>query len=142
MSNETWREFFKERYRKLYSYIRERGVIAIHHADCHCAAIVKDMAEIGIQAWQGAIPENDIIQMQKELNGDMIIMGGIDAVIDNSDWSEEKVRAETRRACSEYGPGGAFIPCLTYGGPGSLYPGVSDVIRDEIRQYNKAVYHI
>ncbi|MCR1841142.1 uroporphyrinogen decarboxylase family protein [Murimonas intestini] len=136
MQADVWREFFKERYRKLYGYMRERGVIVIHHADCHCAAIVKDMAEIGVQIWQGAIPNNDICKVQKELNGDMIIMGGIDAGIDKPDWTEEEVRRETRRACDTYAPNGAFIPCLTYGGPGSIFPGVDTAIRDEIEKYN------
>lgn len=142
LSHDTWCEFFKERYRKLYGYMREQGVIVIHHADCHCASVIKDMAEIGVQIWQGVIPENDICTLQKELNGSMILMGGIDAAIDKADWTEESVRRETRRACEEYSPGGSFIPCLTYGGPGSMFPGVSDTIRDEIRRYNEEVYHI
>lgn len=142
LSHATWCEFFKERYRKLYGYMREQGVIVIHHADCHCASVIKDMAEIGVQIWQGVIPENDICTLQKELNGSMILMGGIDAAIDKADWTEESVRRETRRACVEYSPGGSFIPCLTYGGPGSMFPGVSDTIRDEIRRYNEEIYHI
>lgn len=139
---DLWRTFFKERYRKIYGYMRERGVIAIHHADCYCAPIVTDMAEIGAQVWQGAVPANDIVRVQKELNGSMVIMGGIDAGIDRADWVESDVRAEVRRACETYGPHGSFIPCLTYGGPGSLFPGVSEIIRDEIKQYNKETYHI
>lgn len=137
MQSDTWREFFKERYRKLYSYVRSRGVILIHHADCHCADIIEDMVDIGVQAWQGAIPENDIVSMQKKLDGRMVIMGGIDAVIDKPDWNEAEVRAEVRRACETYGPHGGYIPCMTYGGPGCLYAGVSDIIRDEIARYNQ-----
>lgn len=140
MSHDTWCEFFKERYRKLYQYMRSQGVIVIHHADCHCASVAKDMAEIGVQIWQGAIPENDIVALQKELNGSMILMGGIDAKIDHKDWTEESVRAETRRACETYAPNGGFIPCLTYGGPGSIFPGVDTTLRDEVEKYNKEVY--
>ncbi len=142
VSYDTWCEFFKERYRKLYSYMRERGVTVIHHADCYCANIVKDMAEIGVQIWQGVIPDNDLCALQKELDGSLILMGGINAEIDRSDWTEESVRREVRRACDTYAPGGSFIPCLTYGGPGSIYPGVIETIRDEIAQYNKEHFHI
>ena len=53
MKPEMWREFFKEPYRRFYGYIRSRGVIAIHHADSYLVPIVDDMAEIGIQVWQG-----------------------------------------------------------------------------------------
>lgn len=48
---------FKEPYRRFYGYIRSRGVIAIHHADSYLVPIVDDMAEIGIQVWQGTLPE-------------------------------------------------------------------------------------
>lgn len=142
MTTDTWREFFKERYRKLYGYMRERGVIVIHHADCHCAAIVEDMAEIGIQAWQGAIPNNDICAVLKKLDGKMLILGGIDAGIDKPGWTEEEVRRETRRACDTYAPLGGYAPCLTYGGPGSIFPGVDTTIRDEVRRYNEEHYKL
>lgn len=56
MRPEMWREFFKEPYRRFYGYIRSRGVITIHHADSYLVPIVDDMAEIGIQVWQGVLP--------------------------------------------------------------------------------------
>ena len=67
----------------------------------------------------------------------MVLMGGIDSRIDHKDWTEEEVRRETRRACSEYGKAGSFIPCLTYGGPTSIFPGVTETIVDEIHRYNQ-----
>lgn len=33
-----------------------------------------------------------------------------------------------------------FIPCLTYGGEGSIFPGVNDCIMDEIRNQNKLYF--
>lgn len=142
MQPDTWREFFKERYRKLYGYMRERGVIVIHHADCYLAPIVEDMAEIGVQVWQGAIPENDIPTLLKRLDGSMTIMGGIDVKIDHEDWTEQEVHDEVYRACKECGLDGYFIPCLTYGGPPSIYPGVKEAISEEVHRYNKEVYGI
>lgn len=142
MQPDTWREFFKDRYMKLYNYISDQGVILIHHADCHLASIVDDMVDLGIDAWQGVIPENDILAVQKQLNGRMALMGGIDSVIDHADWTEEEVRKETRRACEIYGPQGYFIPSHTYGGPPSIYPGVKEMIVDEVRQYNMDTYGI
>ena len=45
------------------------------------------------------------------------------------------IREEVARACREYAPGGSFIPCLTYGGEGSIFPGVNDIswMRSAIR---------
>ncbi len=142
MKREVWIRFFKERYRKLYDYMHELGIIVVHHADCHCAAIAEDMAEIGVDIWQGVIPDNDITDLQKRLKGSMVLMGGINSAIDKKDWSESEVRTETRSVCEAYGPGGAFIPCLTYGGPTSIFPGVTDTVVDEIHRYNRDTYGI
>lgn len=133
MSADVWREFFKPRYQKIYSYLKENGVIVMHHADSKLELIVQDMIDIGIDIWQGVLPQNDIPAIQKITNGKMLLMGGIDAaIIDHKEYDEEVIRAEVRRACDEYVPGGGFIPCLTYGGEGSIFPGVNDVIMDEI----------
>ena len=105
----------------------------MHHSDSFLEPIVEDMIELGIDIWQGALPQNDIVALQKKINGRMIIMGGIDAaIIDHKDIDEEIVRNEVRRACAEYLPGGHFIPCLTYGGKGSIYPQVDEIIMDEL----------
>ena len=117
MSPEVWREFFKEPYRKLYSYLHSQGVIAMHHGDSFMEPIVEDMAEIGV--------------------GDrMLLMGGVDSVIDREDATEEEIRKETRRACDAYGNLKGFWPGITYGGPGTIYPHVEPIVIDEINKYN------
>ncbi len=140
MSPEMWREFFKEPYRKIYGYIRSQGVIAIHHADSYLSPIVEDMVEIGIQCWQGVLPENDIPELQSRLAGRMILMGGIGAGIDTPDSSEDEIREYVSRALNEYCPGGHFIPSITYGLAGTIFPHVDPVIDDEIRKYNARVH--
>ena len=137
MSPEMWREFFKEPYRKFYGYIRSRGVIAIHHADSFLAPIVEDMAEIGVQVWQGVLPENNIPALQKRLNGSMVLMGGIGAAIDRPDSTEEEIRTYVRNALETYCPGGHYIPSITYGGPGTVFPHVDPIINEEITAYNQ-----
>ena len=97
MSPEMWREFFKEPYRRLYGYIRSQNVITIHHADSYLAPIVEDMVEIGIQCWQGVLPENDIPALQERLRGRMILMGGIGAAIDTPDSTEDEIRAYVKK---------------------------------------------
>jgi len=141
MKPEMWREFFKEPYRRFYGYIRERGVIAIHHADSYLVPIVEDMAEIGIQVWQGVLPENDIPALQERLGGRMVLMGGIGAAIDREDTGEEEVRAYVHDALHRYCPGGHFIPSITYGIAGTVYKHVDPWIDDEIRKYNEG-YHL
>ena len=45
-SVETWRELFKEPYRRLYDYLHENGVIVMHHGDSFMEPLVEDMAEM------------------------------------------------------------------------------------------------
>ena len=140
---DVWRDYFKEHYRRIYGYMRDNGVVVMHHSDSYCQPIVKDMAEIGIDIWQGALVTNDIVEIQKELEGDMVIMGGIDSVIDRADQTEEEIRAEVRRCCETYGPGGHFIPCLASGLKASgIYPLTDPIIDDEVARYNKDTYGI
>ena len=141
MKPDMWREFFKEPYRRFYGYIRSRGVITIHHADSYLAPIVEDMAEIGIQVWQGVLPENNIPDLQERLGGRMVLMGGIGAAIDREDAGEEEVRKYVHDALLEYCPGGHFIPSITYGLSGTVYPHVDPWINDEIRKYKEG-YHL
>ena len=139
MSPETWREFFKEPYRKLYTYLHDNDVIVIHHADCFCENIAEDMAEIGVQAWQGVTPMNDIRGLTERLDGRMALMGGISSVIDRADASEEEIRTEVRRCLNAYGDLKHFMPGYTYGGPGMIFPHVEPVIIDEIDQWNSGL---
>ena len=140
MRPEMWRKFFKEPYRRFYGYIRSRGVITVHHADSYLVPIVDDMAEIGIQVWQGVLPENDIPALQRHLNGRMTLMGGFGAAIDRADAQPEEILAYAgdvlRRCC----PGGHFIPSITYGVPGTVFPQVDTCLNQAIDAYNARLH--
>ena len=140
MHPDMWRAFFKEPYRRFYGYIRSRGCIAIHHADSYLVPIVDDMAEIGIQVWQGVLPENDIPALQRHLQGKLVLMGGIGAATDRSDATAEEVCDYTRRTLRSCCPGGHFIPSITYGLPGAVYPHIDRYIDETIDAYNAGVH--
>lgn len=141
MQPDTWREIYKPCYERFYKYLRDNNVIIIHHSDSFCEPIVPDMIDLGIDVWQGVLPQNDIKMLQEKYGGQIVFMGGIDAqLIDVSNWTEDLVRNEVRRACKEYAPAGSFIPCLTYGGEGSIFPGVNDIIMDEVRNLNEKYF--
>ena len=86
------------------------------------------MAEIGIQVWQGVLPENDIPRLQEQLKGRMVLMGGIGAAIDRPDATTEEIRAYVRKVLDTCAPGGHFIPSITYGLSGTVYPHVLSLI--------------
>ena len=140
MHPDMWREFFKEPYRRFYGYIRSRGCIAVHHADSYLAPIVDDMAEIGIQVWQGVLPENDIPALQRHLGGKLVLMGGIGAAIDRADATPEEIRSYTEDTLCACAPGGHFIPSITYGLPGAVYPHIDRYIDETIDAYNARLH--
>ena len=137
MSPDTWREFFKEPYRKLYDYLHANNVLVVHHSDSFCEPIAEDLADIGVDIWQGVLPTNNIQALTEKLDGRMALMGGIDSAIDHKGATEEEIRTEVRRALDAYGKLPHFIPSYTYGGPGTIFPEVQPVIEDEIDRYNK-----
>ena len=144
ISPELWREFIKPQYEKCYKVLTDAGVIIIHHADSFCEPIIEDMVDIGIDIWQGALPENDIVRLQKELDGRMVMMGGCDmSKIDLPESTEEMIRAETRRACEQYTAQGNFIVSFTYGGPGDvIFKHVDPIMSDEIACFNREKFGI
>ncbi len=138
----TWRRLFKEPYRKLYDYLHSQGVIVMHHGDSFMEPLVEDMAEIGVDIWQGVLPSNNIPKICNLVGDRMLLMGGTDAVIDRADATEEEIRKEARRACEEYGDLPGFWPGMTYGGPGVLFPNVDKILQDEIGRFNKEKYGV
>lgn len=138
LSPETWRELIKPHYARFYSYIKSRGVLVQHHADCVCHEIVEDMVELGIDMWQGVIPQNDIPGIVERTQGKLCLMGGFDMpLIDFADTPEEKIRAYVRQVVDTYGGIGNFIPCVTNIIP--IHPHVERIIADELSAYG-AVY--
>ena len=139
---ELWREVIKPAYQKGYGYLKEKGVIIVHHSDSFCEPIVEDMIDLGIDIWQGVLPQNNIVKIQEQIGGRMALQGGIDAaIVDRSDSTEEEIRAEIQRVCREYcRPGNLFIPSITYGGPGFIHPGVDEIVNEEIDKFSAEMF--
>ncbi|MBQ0004302.1 MAG: cobalamin-dependent protein [Clostridiales bacterium] len=137
MPPEIWREFFKEPYKKFYGYALDNGVIPIHHADSYLVPILEDMIDVGIKCWQGTLPENNVPEVLRILDGRMIVMGGIGAAIDTADSTEEEIHDYTISVLRECAGYGHFIPCITYGAPKSVFPHVRPVVDAAIDEYNR-----
>ncbi len=139
LSPDVWREMIKPRHKRIVDCVKSYGALFMHHADCICEPIVEDMAEIGIDIWQGVIPQNNILAIQKTLNGRMALMGGIDAqLIDFPQADEAVIRQEVRRCIDTYCPQGYFLPCIPNLSP--IYPDVAKIYDDEIYTYGRAFF--
>ena len=110
---ELWREIIKPLHTEIVKTAHECGMLFVHHADCICQPIVEDMVEMGIDIWQGVIPQNDIVEIQKITGGKLAMIGGIDGPkIDIANITEEQIRGEVRRAIDTYCPAGRFYPAI------------------------------
>jgi hypothetical protein len=136
LSPETWREFIKPLQKEISQEFHDRGIIYMHHSDCYCQPICTDMVEIGVEIWQGAIPQNDIVQIQKDTNGELAMVGGVDGpAIDIEGLPEEEIRAEVRRAIDTYCPGGRFFPSIANGC--CFIERNNEIYLDELERYGK-----
>lgn len=131
---DLWRKLIKPLHREIVQAAHDHDIMFIHHADCVCQPLVLDMLEIGIDIWQGTIPQNDIVEIQRITNGKLPMIGGIDGPkIDIEHISEEDIRAEVRRAFDTYIPGGPFFPSIANGRCFRKWN--NDIYLDELHKY-------
>ena len=113
---DVWREIIKPLQMEIAETMHDLGIFYIHHADCICQPIVKDMVDLGVQLWQGTIAQNDIVAIQRITEGKLPMCGGIDGPkLDVSYTTEEAARAEVRRAIDTYCAAGRFFPSIPNG---------------------------
>ena len=141
LSPDMFREFFLEPYKKIYGFYKANGVeFIVHHSDSYCANLIPTMIEMGIDVFQGCMTSNDVPALIEKYGGKMTFMGDIDnKAVDFEGWTQadcEKAALDAIKRCgNKY-----FIPCITQGGPGSLYAGTYKGIWDAIDQYNCETY--
>jgi hypothetical protein len=143
MSPEMFAEFFVEPYKQIYGYYHDHGVeLVVHHSDSYGASLVPYMIEMGIDVWQGCMESNNLPELIAKYGGQISFMGGIDnKSVDFDGWTQEDCRRVARRACDENGSK-FYIPCITQGGPGSVYPGTYAALCEEIDSYSEEVFGI
>jgi len=143
MSPGMFADFFVEPYKQIYGYCKQNGVeLIIHHGDSYAATLVPYMIEMGIDIWQGCMYSNNIPELIRKYGGKITFIGGIDnKFVDFEGWTREDCRKAARKLMDECGVN-YFIPCITQGGPGSVYPGAYQVLTEEIDKYNEEKFGI
>ena len=137
ISPNTWREIIKPHYARFCAYIKSRGLLIQHHCDGVADVVAEDMVEMGIDMWQGVIPQNDIPGVLKKTEGKLCLLGGLDmGLIDGPDTQDADIRAHVRQVIDTYVPMGNFIPCATNINP--LYPHVDKAVHEEMTEYGAA----
>ncbi|MCF0228581.1 MAG: uroporphyrinogen decarboxylase [Parasporobacterium sp.] len=139
LSPEMFDEFLLPAYKKIYGYYKDNGILIIHHNDGYAANLIPEMIEMGIDIWQGVIPENDLEKCLKAADGKLTLMGEIETrKLDIPGWTPEMVAEEVERACRK-GTKNNFIPALTAGTPGSAF-GVHEQVDKEIDRMSSILF--
>ena len=143
MSPDMFAEFFVEPYKQIYGYYHDHGVeLVFHHADSYAATLVPHMIEMGIDVWQGCMESNNVPELIKKYGDQITFMGDIDnKSMDFPGWTREDCRNIARKSCGRCGSK-HFIPCITQGGPGSVFPGAYQILTEEIDKYSEEVFGI
>lgn len=137
MSPAMFERFLYPAYKKIYRRYKENGVqLIVHHSDSYAATLVPYMIDMGIDIWQGVMNSNHIPELIREYGGKISFMGGIDsASVDYPGWTREKLRQEVQKACKDNGKL-YFIPSASQGMDDSTFPGVYDVLTEEIDRFS------
>ncbi len=135
---EMFAEFFLDAYKEIYGYYHSHGVeFIVHHSDSYCANLVPYMIEMGIDVWQGCMHSNNVPELVKKYGDKITFMGEIDnKFVDFDGWTVEDCEKAAVGAIERVGTMKGFIPCITQGGPGSVYKGTYRALWNAIDQYN------
>lgn len=130
-------DYFLEPYKEIYSYYHEHGCeLVIHHSDCYAANLVPYMIEMGVDVWQGCMESNNVPELVRKYGGQISFMGDIDNKdVDFVGWNKEDCKKTAARAMESCGSR-YFIPSISQGVPGSVFPGAYMGISDAIDEYN------
>ena len=131
-------DYFLDAYKQIYGYYHDHGVeFVMHHSDSYAANLVPDMIEMGINVWQGPMHTNNVPELVKKYGDKITFMGEIDnKFVDFDGWTIEDCEEAALDAINSVGSLTGFIPCITQGGPGSVYPGTYRILWETIDKYN------
>lgn len=138
MSAETYRSVIKPAQKKIFSFVRDQGLMAEMHVDGDVNEIIADYAEIGIQVIQPFQVFNDIERAKREHG--IICVGGWDAFGPGNapNATEEDVRGSVRKAMDDYAPTGKYA--IWFSGASATSPDKMFWLNDEAEKYGKTFY--
>ncbi|MDR2107982.1 MAG: hypothetical protein LBP28_00790 [Coriobacteriales bacterium] len=143
MRPEMFAEFFVQPYQQIYGYYHDHGVeLVVHHSDSYAATLVPYMIEMGIDVWQGCMESNDVPALLEKYRGQITFMGNIDNKdVDFDGWTQADAQKTVERACPDTNTL-SYIPCITQGGPGSVYPGTYAALTEEIDRRSAELFTV
>jgi hypothetical protein len=85
---------------------------------------------------------NDLPSLLEKYRGQITFMGNIDNKdVDFTGWTQDDARKAVERACPDTNTR-SYIPCITQGGPGSVFPGTYAALTEEIDKRSEALFGV
>jgi len=114
ISPKMWRNYFKERYRKVYSALKEINpkVIIMQHCDGAVAPILGDWVEVGMQVFnpvQPNVPGHEPENLKSKFGDKMSFWGAIDQQQLLPRGSPAEIEADVANKIKILGAGGGYL---------------------------------
>jgi hypothetical protein len=145
ISPALFEELFVPRYKKCLDLVREEGIPIFYHNCGRCEDFLPAMVDIGVNVWDPAQVENDLVGIKQKFGRKLAINGGFEYKMPKT-WpvvDEEEVREAVRETFRKLAPNGGFIFSGMMTSLNWTDPKVQEVngwIVDEAKKLSKTVY--
>ena len=145
ISPQLFEELFVPRYKKVLELAIDDGLPVFYHNCGRCEDFLPAMVEIGVNVWDPAQVENDLVAIKKRFGRKLAINGGFEYPMPST-WpevDEEHVREAVRETFNKLAPDGGYIFSGMLKSLDWQDPKVQEVngwIRDEARKLSKTFY--
>ena len=105
MDPATFKKLVKPAHTKMYSAIRDMGMLPIQHTCGRAELAIEDMIDAGAACWTSVQPTNNIPHLLETYGDRICIMGGYNSngAPARDDVTDEEVEAEVKRCMDTYG---------------------------------------
>lgn len=106
MSPETFRTLIKPHHKRLYTALKELGIMPVYHLCGKGEELIEDIIDAGAVGWSSIQPMNDIVGLLKKYGHKLSLIGGYDTSGRPGyvDQDPQIYYDEVRRCIAEYGP--------------------------------------
>ena len=134
-SPDIWREFIKPNEARYAKRIHELGMLYMHHSCGYIQQIIPDLVEIGVDALNPVMVQNDIDYVMENWGDKITIVGGLDnQMMEQPDTTEEEIRKEIREKMDRYVNRGRYLPFIIANSEKVL-----SIYKDEVIKYGKEI---
>lgn len=135
-SPDIWREFIKPNEKRYVERIHEYGMLYMHHSCGYIQQIIPDLVEIGVDAINPVMVQNDVDYILENYGDKITVVGGLDnQLMETPGTTAEEIQTEIRTRMDRYMNRGRYIPYFVPNNQ-RVYGIYSDVVNSYGREIN------